>query len=174
MISSTGYCSVDFAGWDYISKVLLFIAMLAGSCASSAGGGIKIVRWLLIAKIMKTELAKILHPKAVFNIKVGKYSVPKDVLYQTLMFVFFYFTILVLSSLVVAMIEKNSMIALSGTISSLGNIGPGISNIIGPLGSFASLNDVSKLIFTFDMYIGRLELIPFLVLFQKNLWVFRK
>ncbi|MBQ4114469.1 TrkH family potassium uptake protein [bacterium] len=174
VISSTGYCSVDFAGWDYISKVLLFIAMLAGSCASSAGGGIKIVRWLLIAKIMKTELAKILHPKAVFNIKVGKYSVPKDVLYQTLMFVFFYFTILVLSSLVVAMIEKNSMIALSGSISSLGNIGPGISNIIGPLGSFASLNDVSKLIFTFDMYIGRLELIPFLVLFQKNLWVFRK
>ena len=73
--------------------------MLAGSCASSAGGGIKIVRWLLIAKIMKTELAKILHPKAVFNIKVGKYSVPKDVLYQTLMFVFFYFTILVLSSI---------------------------------------------------------------------------
>ena len=63
--------------------------MLAGSCASSAGGGIKIVRWLLVLKIMKSELAKILHPKAVYNIKVGRYSVPKDVLYQTLMFVSF-------------------------------------------------------------------------------------
>lgn len=173
VISSTGYCSVDFASWDYASKVLLFIAMLAGSCASSAGGGIKIVRWLLIAKIMKTELAKILHPKAIFNIKVGKYSVPKDVLYQTLMFVFFYFTILILSCLIVAVVEKNSIVALSGSISSLGNIGPGISNIIGPLGSYSSLNDISKFIFTIDMYIGRLELIPFLVLFQKDLWVFK-
>ena len=59
----------------------MFVAMLAGSCASSAGGGVKIVRWLLILKIMKSEMAKILHPKAVYNIKVGKYSVPKDVLY---------------------------------------------------------------------------------------------
>ena len=159
---------------QYTSKALLFIAMLAGSCASSAGGGIKIVRWLLVAKIMKSELAKILHPKAVYNIKVGKYSVPKDVLYQTLMFVFFYFIILVFSCLVVAIIEQNSMIALSGTISSLGNIGPGINNVIGPLGSYASLNDISKVIFTLDMYVGRLELIPFLVLFQKNLWVFKK
>ena len=72
VISSTGFCSVDFANWDYTSQALLFIAMLAGSCARSAGGGIKIMRWLLIFKIMKTELAKILHPKAIFNIKIGK------------------------------------------------------------------------------------------------------
>ena len=173
VISSTGFCSVDFANWDYTSKIILFIAMLAGSCASSAGGGIKIVRWLLIFKIMKTELAKILHPKAVFNIKVGRYSVPKEVLYQTLMFVFFYLSILVASSLIVAVIEHNTTIGVSGTISSLGNIGPGMGKIIGPLGSYATLHDSSKLILIMDMFIGRLELIPFLVLFQKDLWVFR-
>ena len=170
IISSTGFCSVDFASWDYTSKTLLFIAMLAGSCASSAGGGIKLLRWLLIFKIMRTELAKILHPKAVFNIHIGKYSVPKDVLYQTLMFVFFYLTILVLSSLTVAVIEQNTILGVSGTISSLGNIGPGIGNIIGPLGSYATLETPTKLIFILDMFIGRLELIPFLVLFQKDLW----
>ena len=173
VISSTGFCSVDFAKWDYTSKVILFVAMLAGSCASSAGGGIKIMRWLLIFKIMKTELAKILHPKAVFNIKIGKYSVPKDILYQTLMFVFFYLTILVVSSLLVSVIEQNTTIGVSGTISSLGNIGPGKGQIIGPLGSYASLHDSSKLILILDMFIGRLELIPFLVLFQKDLWVIK-
>jgi len=173
VISSTGFCSVDFAKWDYTSQVILFVAMLAGSCASSAGGGIKIMRWLLIFKIMKTELAKILHPKAVFNIKIGRYSVPKDVLYQTLMFVFFYLTILVVSSLLVSVIEQNTTIGVSGTISSLGNIGPGEGQIIGPLGSYASLHDSSKLIFIMDMFIGRLELIPFLVLFQKDLWVIK-
>ena len=115
-------------------------------------------------------MAKILHPKAVYNIKIGKYSVPKDVLYQTLMFVSFYIAILVFSAFVIAIIEKDTMIGISGAVSAIGNIGPGLGNIIGPLGSYDSLNDLSKIIITIDMYVGRLELIPFLVLFQKDLW----
>ena len=173
VISSSGFCSVDFAKWDYVSKVLLFIAMATGSCASSAGGGVKIMRWLLVFKIMKTELTKILHPKAVFNIKIENQSVPKDILYQTLMFVSFYIAILICSTLLVAMIEKNTVVAITGTVSSLGNVGPGLGNIIGPLGNFESLNIWSKIIFILDMFIGRLELIPFLVLFQKDLWNFK-
>lgn len=170
VMSTSGFCSVDFATWDYISKAILFIAMLAGSCASSAGGGIKIMRWMLIFKIMKTEMAKILHPKAVFNIKIGKYSVPKDVLYQTLMFVFFYIAIVICSGLAVSVLEENTLVGITGTISTVGNIGPGLGHIIGPLGSYDGLKDLSKFILSLDMYIGRLELIPFLVLFQKDLW----
>ena len=173
VISSTGFCSVDFAQWDYASKAILFIAMLAGSCASSAGGGIKIMRWLLVLKIMKTECAKILHPKAVYNIKIGKYSVPKDILYQTLMFVSFYLAILVFSGFVIAVVEQNTIIGISGAVSAIGNIGPGLGSIIGPLGNFDSLENISKVVLIIDMYIGRLELIPFLVLFQKNLWTLR-
>lgn len=174
VISTTGFCSVDFASWDYTSKALLFVAMFAGSCASSAGGGIKIVRWLLVAKIMKSELAKILHPKAVYNIKVGKYSVPKDVLYQTLMFVSFYLAILGLSAFTIAIIEQNTIVGISSAVSSLGNIGPGLGKIIGPLGSYDGLHEISKCIIILDMYIGRLELIPFLVLFQKSIWTLHK
>ncbi|MBE7710529.1 MAG: TrkH family potassium uptake protein [Cyanobacteria bacterium SIG31] len=174
VISTTGFCSVDFANWDYTSKALLFTAMLAGSCASSAGGGIKIVRWLLVAKIMKSELAKILHPKAVYNIKVGKYSVPKDVLYQTLMFVSFYIAILGISAFTIAIIEQNTIVGISSAVSALGNIGPGLGKIIGPLGSFDGLHEISKCIIILDMYIGRLELIPFLVLFQKSIWTLHK
>jgi len=170
VMSTSGFCSVDFAGWDYMSKAILFIAMLAGSCASSAGGGIKIMRWMLIFKIMKTEMAKILHPKAVFNIKIGKYSVPKEILYQTLMFVFFYIAIVILSGLLISVMEENTLVGITGTISTVGNIGPGLGKIIGPLGSYDGLKDISKLILSLDMYIGRLELIPFLVLFQKDLW----
>ena len=170
VISSTGFCSVDFANWDYTSKAILLVAMLAGSCASSAGGGIKIVRWLLVLKIMKSELAKILHPKAVYNIKVGKYSVPKDVLYQTLMFVSFYFAILFFSGFIISIIEQNTVVGISGAVSALGNIGPGLGKIIGPLAHYDNLKEISKLIIIIDMYIGRLELIPFLVLFQKEIW----
>ena len=170
VMSTTGFCSVDFADWDYTSKAIMFIAMLAGSCASSAGGGIKIVRWLLVVRIMKNEMAKILHPKAVFNIKIGKNSVSKEILYQTLMFVFFYIAIVICSGFIVAVVEKDTIVGISGVVSAVGNIGPGLGHIIGPLGNFDGLQDISKLILIADMYIGRLELIPFLVLFQKDLW----
>ncbi len=173
LISTTGYCSVDYTKWDYTSKLLLFTIMLAGSCASSAGGGIKIVRWLLIFKIVKTEMVKILHPKAIFNIKIGNYSVPKEILYQTLMFVAFYFGILALSAIFIALLEQNTTIGITGAVSALGNIGPGFG-IIGPVGNFESMHFLTKTIMIFDMLVGRLELIPFLVLFQKDFWVLKK
>ena len=174
LVSSTGFCSVDYAKWDYTSKILLFAIMLFGSCASSAGGGLKVTRWLLIFKIMKCEMMKILHPKAVYNIKIGNYSVSKDILYQTLMFVSFYFGIIVLSGVLIGLIEKNTIVAVVGSVAAVGNIGPGLGNIIGPLGSFADLTSLTKSILIIDMLAGRLELIPFLVLFQRDLWVFKK
>ncbi len=173
LVSSTGYCSVDYTKWDYTSKLLIFAVMLCGSCASSAGGGLKVIRWLLIFKIMKAEMIKILHPKAVCNIKIGNYSVSKEILDQTLMFVAFYFAILILSAFIIAIIEQNTTVGLTGAVSAIGNIGPGFGKI-GPLGSFESLHWATKLILIFDMLIGRLELIPFLVLFQKDFWVLKK
>ena len=173
LISSTGFCSDDFVHWDYVSKVLLFTSMLFGSCASSAGGGLKVMRWLLVFKIMKSEMVKILHPKAVFDIKINDYSVPKDILYQTLMFVSFYFAIIAISAFLLGIIEKDTVTAITGAVSALGNIGPGFGNI-GPLASFEPLHWFSKIILIIDMFVGRLELIPFLVLFQKDLWNFKK
>ncbi len=173
LISSTGFCSEDFTKWDYASKIILFASMLCGSCASSAGGGLKVVRWLLIFKIMKIEMTKILHPKAVVDIKINNYSVPRDVLYQTLMFISFYFAILAVSAFLTAIIEKDTVVAITGAVSAVGNIGPGFG-AIGPLESFEPLHWLTKTIFIIDMYIGRLELIPVLVLFQRDFWSFRR
>ena len=71
-------------------------------------------------------------------------------------------------------IEQNTIVGISSAVSSLGNIGPGLGKIIGPLGNFDELNEASKIIIILDMYIGRLELIPFLVLFQKSIWNLHK
>ena len=173
VISSTGFCCDNYVEWDYASKVILFVAMLCGSCASSAGGGLKVMRWLLIFKIMKQEMIKILHPKAVIDIKIGSHSVSRDVLYQTLMFVSFYFAIIAISVCLIALIEKNTVTAITGAVSAAGNIGPGFG-ALGPLESFAPLHWLTKIILIIDMYVGRLELIPFLVLFQKDLWSFKR
>ena len=89
------------------------------------------------------------------------------------MFVSFYIAILVFSVFIIAIIEQNTVVGITGAVSAIGNIGPGLGNIIGPLGNYESLQDISKLILIIDMYAGRLELIPFLVLFQKDLWTLK-
>ena len=92
---------------------------------------------------------------------------------QTLMFVSFYFALIALSALLIGIIEKNTVISIIGSIAAVGNIGPGLG-VIGPLGHFADLQPLTKCILIIDMLAGRLELIPFLVLFQRDLWSFRK
>ena len=168
--TSTGSANVDFVQWDYVSKVLLFIVMFMGSCSGSAGGGIKMVRWLIVYKAMKSELLRILHPNAIINIKVDNKSVPAEVTRQIVVYVFYYFIIFGITSIIIAILEHNSIIGLSGSITSLGNIGPGFEKLTGPMGSFDGIHPASKCIMIFNMLVGRLELIPFMVMLQRDFW----
>ncbi len=172
--TSTGSACTDYNQWDFSAKLLLFIAMFTGSCAGSAGGGIKMTRWLLVFKTMKSEMFKILHPNAVTNIKLDNRIAQPDVLRQIIVFVFFYFIIFGISAIILALIEQDAVIGLSGSISALGGIGPAFGHIIGPMESYNSLHFSSKIILIFNMLVGRLELIPFLVLFQRDLWTVKK
>lgn len=173
LMTSTGSASIDFAQWSFQSQTLLFLAMLTGGCASSTGGGIKIVRWMLLYKMMRMALRKILHPNAVINVKVNENIVQPDILNQTIGFVMFYLAIVVISMFTISVIEKNIIIGISSSITAIGNIGPGFGHIIGPMNNFDSLNSISKLILTFNMLIGRLELIPFLVFLEKDFYNFK-
>lgn len=172
IMTSTGNASVDYIHWGFSAKILLFIVMFLGSCASSAGGGIKMTRWILVIKYMKNEIVKILHPNAVMNVKVDDNVVAPDVLRQVIVFVFFYFMIFGIAAILVSLIEQNYVLGLSSSITSLGNIGPGFG-AIGPMYSFDFLHSSTKYILIFNMFIGRLELIPFLVMFQKDFWTIK-
>ncbi len=171
--TSTGSASVDFAKWHFLPQALLFTVMFMGSCASSAGGGIKMMRWILVYKSMKNSLIKILHPNAILNVKVDNTIVPHEILNQTIVFVFLYFICFALGAFLITIIEQNSTIGITGSISALGNIGPGFGNITGPMGSFGSMHTATKIIMTISMLVGRLEIIPFLVMFQKDFWTFK-
>lgn len=171
--TSSGFASVDFEKWDYTSKLILFIVMFMGSCASSAGGGIKIARWLVVFKSMKSEIVRILHPNAVVNIKMDNKTIQPEVARQIVVFVFFYFLLFGITAVVMSILEQNTAVGLTGAISSLGNIGPGVAVSTGPMGNFDNMHTVSKLIFTVNMLVGRLELIPFLVLLQKDFWTIK-
>ena len=171
--TSSGFASVDFEKWNYTSKLLLFLVMFMGACASSAGGGIKMARWLVVFKSMKSEILKILHPNAVVNIKIDNKTVPADTARQIVVFVFFYFLIFGITAMLMSIIEQNSAIGLTGAISSLGNIGPGVATATGPLGNYDHLHFLSKIIYIFNMLVGRLELIPFLVMFSRDFWTLK-
>lgn len=174
LMTSTGSSSADYNQWDFTTKTLLFITMFTGGCASSASGGIKIARWILIFKIMKNEVKKILHPNAVINIKMDNIVISREILSQTVMFICFYMIIVALSVIIVSIHEHNIVVGVTSCISVIGNIGPAFGSIVGPMGSYETLHPLSKLILILDMYVGRLELIPFLVMLEPDFWNFRK
>ncbi len=171
--TSSGFASVDFEKWDYTSKLILFIVMFMGSCASSAGGGVKIARWLVVFKSMKSELVRILHPNAIVNIKIDNKTIVPEVARQIIVFVFFYILIFAVTAVIMSILEQNTAVGLTGAISSLGNIGPGVAVSTGPMGNFDSMHTASKFIFIVNMLVGRLELIPFLVLLQRDFWTLK-
>lgn len=173
IITSTGSASVDFTKWHFIPQAILFTVMFMGSCASSAGGGIKMTRWILVYKSMKNALIKILHPNAILNVKIDNAIIPHEILNQTVVFVFFYFLCFAIGAFLITIIEQNTTIGISSAIASLGNIGPAFGNIIGPMGSYSSMHMSTKIIMTISMLVGRLEIIPFLVMFQKDFWTFK-
>ena len=173
IMTSTGSASVDFAQWDFTSKILLFLVMFVGSCASSAGGGIKMTRWIIIYKSIKSELVRILHPNAILNIKVDDKTVAPEIARQIIVFVCFYLFIFAVGAVIISIIEQNATIGLTSSITAIGNIGPGLGKIIGPMGNFATIHDITKLIMIIWMLVGRLELIPFLVMLQKDFWNFK-
>ena len=173
-ITSTGSCSYDYSTWPLRAKILLFVLMFIGGSAISASGSIKISRWIYVVKYIKKELDKIVHPNAIIPIKLQNRIVSPEIGQQIIIFVMFFVGIFALSSILVAFIEQDAVAAITGSISTLSNTGPAFDSVIGPIGNYSSLSTPTKLIFMFNMFVGRLELIPFLALFHKDLWLIRK
>ncbi|PIE72148.1 MAG: potassium transporter TrkG [Deltaproteobacteria bacterium] len=169
IVTTTGFSSADFALWIVPAQAVLILVMFVGGCAGSAGGGVKVVRVLFAFKYLKREITQVVHPQAILPVKIDRNSVPDDIQRQMMGFLLFYVVLLVLSGLTVTMIEKDAMLGFIGTAATIGNIGPGFGEI-GPMGTFAHLSVLTKIVFIFDMIVGRLELIPLLVLLHPDVW----
>lgn len=173
MLTSSGFATLDFANWNTAEKVFLFTTAMIGACAGSAAGGVKAVRVLFAFKFLKREIAKLVHPQGVFTMKLDNKVVPNEIADQILSFLVFYIVICVVTSIMATVIESNVVVGMSGAIASLGNIGPGFADI-GPMNNFYDLHTATKGIFIFNMIVGRLELVPFLIFLHPDLWKFRR
>lgn len=174
IMTSTGFASCDYSNWSVSAQILLFIVILFGSSAGSTGGGIKIMRALIVFKYLKRELTKLLHPNAVITIKMDNVTVTSDIVAQIIAFIMFYIAIFIFSGLVVSIIESSVVIGFGGSMATLSIIGPAFGHVIGPTGSYETLSPVTKFIFMLNMLIGRLELVPFLILLNKDYWSLKR
>ena len=169
LVTTTGYVSADYTSWGPGLTVLFFTLLFAGACAGSTSGGIKLVRHLVFVKNSILEFKRILHPRAMIRIKINGEIVAPRILTHILVFLLIYLAIIVAGSIFVSACGLDFASAMAAVASSLGNVGPGIGSV-GPTDTFAHLPGNAKIILTFLMLLGRLELFTILVLFTPYFW----
>jgi trk system potassium uptake protein len=169
ILTTTGFASDDFALWNDQAKMVLLLLMFIGGCAGSAGGGPKVVRHILMARLTLRELKRTLHPRAILPVKLGGRVVPEHTLRDVQVFMLFYLLTFAVGTALVVFLGADVLTGITASIACLGNIGPGFGPI-GPMGSFADLHPLSKVVLTVEMWIGRLEVLTVLVLFRFEMW----
>ena len=169
IMTTTGFASVDFEQWADSAKVVLLVLMFIGGCSGSAGGGIKGVRVLLMLRYLSRVLLKTVYPSAVITIKLEKRIFKESEIQPVFSFVALYFAFFAISGTLAALIEGNLIVGYTGAIATLGNIGPGFG-VIGPMGSFADLHWLTRGIYTFLMWAGRLEIMAVAVFLRLETW----
>jgi trk system potassium uptake protein TrkH len=176
-VTTTGYASMDFNAWSGPAKALLVFGMFIGGSAGSTGGGIKIVRWLVILKSLRRELFTTVHPDAVRPVRLAGNPLDERAIRGIYAFTLLYFALFFVSIIVLVVDaslagEPGSLSvieAMTAVAATLGNIGPGLE-LIGPMGSYLEFSAQSKVFMIVLMWIGRLEIFPVLVLLTRSYW----
>jgi trk system potassium uptake protein TrkH len=170
LLNSTGYATADFAQWDTNAQMLLMFAMFIGGSAGSTGGGVKIVRWLIVAKAIRRELFTTAHPNVVQPVRLSGSIVDEDAIRGILVFTVLYIVLFMISAVFISLdtarigIQLTTLESMSASLATIGNIGPGFGRL-GPFGNYEFFSDASKLLMVFLMWVGRLEIVPVLAVF---------
>ena len=173
IITTTGYSTVNFDLWPQLSKTILVLIMFMGACAGSTGGGIKVSRIIIIFKMVKQEIYSFIHPKSVKLIRLDQKPLEHNLTRSVAIFMLTYMLIFVSSMIILAFDNKDMITNFTSVTATLNNIGPGLGEV-GPMGSFSVFNPVCKLVLSFCMLAGRLELYPMLLIFSPQLWKRRR
>ncbi len=175
VITTTGFATADFALWPIVCLLTLFALMFSGGSAGSTTGSIKIVRHLLVGKVLRRELDQTVSPEVVMPVRFNRRPVDERTLRAISTFILLYVGIWAIGASIIAIdsaisgVPLNALDTIAVSASALGNGGPGFG-ITGPFGSFAELGDVSKVTMIGLMWLGRLEIVPVVVLLTRHYW----
>lgn len=169
IITTTGFSSTDFGKWPIIAQIVLVFLMFIGACAGSTGGGIKVSRLVILVKNGIRDIKKAINPRSIETVKVDKQTVGEPVVKSVSVFFATYIIVLAVSSLIVSLDGRDLTTTFTSVIACIGNIGPGLG-AVGPTGNFSEFSILSKIVLSFDMLAGRLELIPMMMIFTPYVW----
>lgn len=169
IMTSTGFATTDFNLWPSFSKNIIIMLMLVGAMAGSTGGGIKTVRIIILFKAIKREIDKIIHPKRINSVKIDGKVIDEDIIYGVFLFIGAYIVIALIAIFIISLDNFDIVTTITSVITTLSNIGPGLE-LVGPTGNFSAFSPISKIVLSFCMLAGRLEIYPMLILFSKSIW----
>lgn len=161
-LSTTGFGQADNATWPLLANTILLIAAIHCGCSGSTTGGIKADRMFIAFKAIQGDFQKRLHPSSLFRTKVGGKALNDSTVSSVFLYIVLYISVLLISFLLTLICGAGISEAFSGTLSSLGNVGPGIG-ALGTMGNYSGLGPMVKFIFTIDMFLGRVEIFPVLI-----------
>ena len=167
--TTTGFASVDYAQWPIFAPVAMLFLCCFATCAGSTGGGIKMVRALILLKGARRELKRIVHPRAVVPVTLGGAAVDANVLQSVLAFMLIYGAVMIGATMLLLFTGLDVVSAFTAVIASINNTGPGLGQV-GPAANYQGLTDLQTWVCTVTMLLGRLELFSILVLFTGSFW----
>lgn len=170
IITGTGYASADYMLWGSFAIGLIFFLSCIGGCAGSTTCGIKVFRFQVLYEISTTQIKQLITPNGVFIPRYNGKPMPKDVPMSVMGFFFMFALCFTIVALVLSLMGLDYLTAMSGAVTAISNVGPGLGEIIGPTGTFKPLPDQAKWVLSFAMLLGRLELFTILVLFTRHFW----
>lgn len=169
ILTTTGYGTADYEQWSFSSQAVLFFLMFIGGCAGSTGGGLKVIRIYVLTKLIFTDIVRQLHPHAVVPVRIGKTTIPRDVLMNILGLLVLFVFIFVLGVVLMTMIGLDIESAFGAVAATLGNIGPGLGSV-GPTDNYAAIPAFGKWVLSLLMLMGRLEVFTVVILLSPTFW----
>ena len=165
IITTTGYATVDFDAWPAFSKMILVMLMMIGACAGSTGGALKVSRIVILFKSARQEVRRLLHPRAISVVRMEGEPINDALIRTTLSFFLMYMGFLAFGTLLLSLDEADFTANFTAAVACLGNIGPGLGKI-GPTLNYSFYSGWAKVLLSFEMLAGRLELFPVIILFS--------
>ncbi len=170
VVSTTGYASTDYLKWGPFVATAFFLFNFPGGCTGSTAGGIKTFRLIVLYRLVTQHVKQVLHPHQISPIYYGTKVLNDDAVSSVGTFAFLYLATFVVLSVAVGLTGLDMETAMSSVAECMANVGPGIGPIVGPAGNFSSLSDPAKLLLTFAMIVGRLEIQGVLILFLPSFY----
>ncbi len=170
VVSTSGYASEDYSAWGPLAFVLFFFLMFVGGCSGSTAGGMKIFRFQLSLIILREQLMRLLHPRAVFTRNYNGRAVSDEIISSMIAYTFIFLLCLLIITVLLASLQLDFITSLSGALTALTNVGPGLGDIIGPAGTFGPLPDAAKWILAVGMLMGRLEILSVVIVLSPAFW----